>query len=80
MHVRFDAERRLKIDDGGIVMIGTYLALSADRFIGNGRSNVSAMIAVMKDWAPGACTLIGRSMLLERNLHISRTPLTKDGS
>jgi len=51
-------------------MIDTYLALRADHFIGNGRSNVFAMIAVMKDWAPGGCTLIGRSMLLERNLHI----------
>jgi hypothetical protein len=39
---------------GREIMIDTYLALRADRFIGNGRSNVSAMIAVMKDWAPGA--------------------------
>jgi len=83
MHVRFDAERRLKIDDGGIVMIDTYLALRADRFIGNGRSNVFGMIAVMKDWAPGGCTLIGRSMLLERNLHIYQIPTfanSRDGS
>jgi tetratricopeptide (TPR) repeat protein len=59
---------------GREVMIDTYLALRADHFIGNARSNVSAMIAVMKDWPPDASTLIGRSMLTERNLHIYRIP------
>jgi tetratricopeptide (TPR) repeat protein len=59
---------------GREIMIDTYLALRADRFIGNGRSNVSAMIAVMKDWAPGACTLIGRSQFHERNLRIYQIP------
>jgi hypothetical protein len=37
------------------------------------------MIAVMKDWAPGACTLAGRSILTERNLHVYRLD-TKAGS
>jgi protein O-GlcNAc transferase len=55
---------------GREVVIDAFLALRADRFIGNGRSNVSAMIAVMKNWAPGACNLIGRSQLMERNLFI----------
>lgn len=59
---------------GREVMIDTYLALRANRFIGNARSNVSAMIAVMKDWAPGACITLGRSMLTERNLHIYQIP------
>ena len=59
---------------GKEIMIDTYLALRADRFIGNGLSNVSAMIAVMKDWAPGSLSLIGRSMLRERNLHIYQIP------
>ena len=59
---------------GREIMIDTYLGLCATRFIGNSRSNVSAMIAVMKDWPPGALTLIGRSMLYERNLHIYRIP------
>jgi hypothetical protein len=59
---------------GREVMIDTYLALRANRFIGNARSNVSAMIAVMKDWAPGACITLGRSMLSERNLHIYQIP------
>ena len=59
---------------GREIMIDTYLALRADRFIGNARSNVSAMIAVMKDWPLGALTLIGRSMLYERNLHIYQIP------
>jgi hypothetical protein len=52
------------------VMTDVYLALRANQFIGNGRSNVSAMIAIMKEWKPGDCTLIGRSQLLERNLFI----------
>jgi hypothetical protein len=52
------------------VMTDTYLALRANKFMGNGRSNVSAMIDVMKEWKPGDCTLIGRSQLMERNLHI----------
>lgn len=59
---------------GREVLIDSWLALRAKRFIGNGRSNVSAMIAVMKDWPPGALTLIGRSMLYERNLHIYQIP------
>jgi hypothetical protein len=59
---------------GREVLIDSWLALRADRFIGNGRSNVSAMITVMKHWPPGALTLIGRSMLYERNLHIYQIP------
>src|SRR5262249_17995646 len=41
---------------GREVLIDTYLALRADRFIGNARSNVSAMIAVMRDWPAGTCS------------------------
>ena len=59
---------------GREILIDTYLALRADRFIGNARSNVSAMIAVMKEWPAGACTTVGRSMLSERNLHIYQIP------
>ncbi len=57
---------------GREVLTDACLALRATRFIGNGRSNVSAMIAFMKDWAPDSCTLIGGSLLLERNLHVHR--------
>ncbi len=59
---------------GREIMIDTYLGLRADRFIGNARSNVSAMIAAMKNWPPGSLTLIGRSILYERNLHIYQIP------
>jgi hypothetical protein len=52
------------------VMTDTYLALRANRFIGNGSSNVSAMIDLLKEWRPGDATLMGRSLLKERNLHI----------
>jgi hypothetical protein len=62
------------VQAGREIMIDSYLALRADHFIGNGRSNVSAMIAVMKDWAPGACTLIGSTQFYERNLRIYQIP------
>lgn len=68
------------VQAGREIMIDTYIALRANRFIGNGRSNVAAMIAVMKDWAPGTCTLAGRSMLTERNLHIYQLDASKAGS
>jgi hypothetical protein len=66
---------------GREVLLDALLALKAQRFIGSGRSNVSAMIALMKD--PGSCTLIGDSMLLERNLHVHQIPTfesARDGS
>ena len=66
---------------GREIMIDSYLALRANHFIGNGLSNVSAMIAVMKDWGPGCLSLIGRSILRERNLHIYQIPtFAKGGS
>lgn len=63
-----------RVQAGMEVMTDAYLALRADRFIGNGSSNVSAMIAVMKDWPPGDCTLIGDSALMQRNLFIHVKP------
>ena len=50
-----------KVQAGREVLLDTLLALRADRFIGNGLSNVSAMIAVLKDWPDGTCSLAGRS-------------------
>jgi hypothetical protein len=63
-----------RVQAGIEVMTDVYLALRADRFIGNGSSNVSAMIAMMKDWRPGDCTLIGPSSLMRRNLFIHVKP------
>jgi protein O-GlcNAc transferase len=45
------------------VMRDTYLALRCTKFIGNGRSNVSAMVALLKRWDPGACVLLAPSQL-----------------
>ena len=45
------------------VMRDTYLALRCAKFIGNGRSNVSAMAALLKRWDPGACVLLAPSQL-----------------
>ena len=58
---------------GREVLIDALLALKAHHFIGSGHSNVSAMIALMKD--TGSCTLIGNSMLLEPNLHVHQIPI-----
>lgn len=44
------------------IMTDTYLALRADKFIGNGRSNVAAMIAHLQDWPPGDCILVRPSL------------------
>jgi protein O-GlcNAc transferase len=45
------------------VMRDTYLALRCAKFIGNGRSNLSAMAAMLKRWEPGTCTLVAPSQL-----------------
>jgi protein O-GlcNAc transferase len=63
-----------RVQAGMEVMADTYIALRANRFIGNGQSNVSAMIAVMKDWPPGDCTLVGPSELMKRNLFVHLKP------
>lgn len=52
------------------IMQDTYLATRADRFIGNGQSNVSAMIALLKEWSAADCILLSPSVLLERNLRL----------
>jgi hypothetical protein len=62
-YARLDQGARL----GDEVMIDAYLATRAQRFIGNGRSNVSAMIALLKDWPEGCCTLLAPSQLCERS-------------
>lgn len=48
---------------GAEVMRDAYLALRCEKFIGNGRSNVSAMAAILKRWDPGACVLLVPSQL-----------------
>ena len=55
---------------GREVVGDVYLALRADQFIGSGGSNVSALIALMKRWAPGNCVLIGESVLAVRHLSV----------
>jgi hypothetical protein len=55
------------VQTGREAMIDAYLALAAARFTGNGLSNVSAMIAMLKPWPAGTCTLIGRSILEDRS-------------
>ena len=57
---------------GREAMIDVYLALRAQHFIGNGLSNVSAMIAVLKDWTQDSCNLIGPSILEDRSFALYR--------
>lgn len=53
------------------VMRDTYLALRCEKFLGNGRSNLSAMVEVLKCWEPGTCMLLMPSVLYERNLSLT---------
>jgi protein O-GlcNAc transferase len=53
---------------GREVMIDTYLAARCSRFLGNGYSNVSAIIAVLQDWNENECTLLMPSQLARRNV------------
>ncbi len=48
---------------GREMMLDTYLALECQSFIGNGLSNVAAMIAALKPWPTGACRLIAKAAL-----------------
>ena len=52
------------------VVTDTFLGARATRFIGTGRSNISTLIAAMKDWPPGHCRIFGNNQLAERNLYI----------
>jgi hypothetical protein len=54
---------------GREVMIDAYLALRCDKFLGMGLSNVSDMIAMLKPWADGTCTILGPSVLRDIPLH-----------
>ncbi len=55
---------------GGDIMLDTYVATGAEIFIGNGRSNVAAIIALLKQWDENRLYLVCPSQLLERNLFI----------
>jgi hypothetical protein len=59
-----------RVKAGLEVVIDTFLGARANRFIGTGRSNVSTLIATMKEWAPGDCRILGENQLTERNLYI----------
>ncbi len=56
------------------IMTDTYLALRGNKFIGNGRSNVAAMIACLKDWPAEDCVLVRPSVLTELNWTIHVRP------
>lgn len=52
------------------VMTDTHLALSCDRFVGNGRSNLSNIVFLLKPWAPDACRTFEPPTLFWRNAYI----------
>ena len=52
------------------IMKDTYLAIRADKFIGNGQSNVSAMITLLKQWSPKDCVLLAPAVLSSQNLRL----------
>jgi protein O-GlcNAc transferase len=59
---------------GREVMKDVYIARRADKFFGNGTSNVAAFIALLKDWNAGDCILDAPSQLMVRNLFIHVVP------
>jgi len=65
-HQRHTDRRQL----GREVMLDTYLAAECDYFIGNGRSNVSAMVPYLRDWPDNHCTLFPPSGLPVQNRFI----------
>ena len=60
VHYSPDADR---VRLGNEVLIDTYAALHCDKFLGNGMSNLSALISVLKPWDANACVLLGGSIL-----------------
>lgn len=58
-----------KVRLGREVLADVYIALACDRFLGNGRSNVSASIEMLKDWK-GHARLLAPSQLREPSLFL----------
>ena len=58
------------------VVRDAYLATRCTRFIGNGISTVSAMIAVLREWREEDCILLTPSLLHVRNIdeHVMQVP------
>jgi hypothetical protein len=55
---------------GREVIVDVQLALRCARFVGNGASTVSAIIAALKSWRKGECVLLAPSGLQTRNLFL----------
>lgn len=66
------ADNRIRL--GYEVMMDVYLATRADKFFGNGQSNVAAFVEMLKDWGAGNCVLRAPSLLMTRNLFIHLVP------
>jgi hypothetical protein len=47
---------------GAQVLTDVLLATRCDAFLGLGASNVACAVAALRDWAPGACNLLGFNM------------------
>jgi len=62
------------------IMTDTYLALRGNKFIGNGRSNVAAMISCLRDWPADDCVLVKPPVLTELNWSIRIRPERGDGT
>ena len=59
------------------IMKDVYLAARAKRFVGNGGSNPSCMIAHLKNWSPGDFVLLSPNLMHRRNrfIHFCPAPL-----
>ncbi|MGA1709267.1 MAG: hypothetical protein ACO4CI_11335, partial [Phycisphaerales bacterium] len=55
---------------GREVLVDALVAARCEWFIGNGQSNVAAMIECLKDWPAGRCTLVRPSLFARPNLFL----------
>ena len=70
--IHYNSAHSNKSQLGYEVMIDTYLAAKADRFIGNGASNVSCVVGYLKNWNSGEYTLLVPNMHHHMNYFIYR--------
>ena len=72
------SEQPERVRLGVEVVVDMYLAARCDAFVGVGTSNVAAMVEHLKDWAPGALTLLSPSLHYVRNPFLHRWQLSEE--
>lgn len=70
-----EARAAVAVGDDRVTMgresvVDAYLAMRCSSFLGHGGSYVSAMISVLKNWPPQACTILGAHAFNQRNAYV----------